>query len=72
RKIVQLGRKDLEKKVYSLSVANKMVATFQREAISSKLSEDTSALYKSLKDYISKNMPLGTARVTGVNAGYNL
>ncbi|MCT0016604.1 bacteriocin immunity protein, partial [Lactococcus lactis subsp. lactis] len=25
RKIVQLGRKDLEKKVYSLSVANKMV-----------------------------------------------
>lgn len=72
RKIVQLGRKELENKVYSLSVANRMVASFQREAISSRLSKDTSVLYNSLKDYISKNIPLGTPRVAWINAGYDL
>lgn len=72
RKIVQLGRKELENKVYSLSVANRMVASFQREAISSRLSKDTSVLYNSLKDYIIKNIPLGTPRVAGINAGYDL
>ncbi|XOW21739.1 hypothetical protein QK908_04635 [Lactococcus cremoris] len=35
-------------------------------------SYDDVDLYNSLKDYISKNIPLGTPRVAGINAGYDL
>ncbi|EGO2842757.1 bacteriocin immunity protein [Enterococcus faecalis] len=62
RKIGLIAKKDFEKGKYSLSVINKTSSSLQQEALKNGLSDEASAVYKTLIPIITKLSPIGLNR----------